>query len=436
MAFVEGCKHSLEVTIPVEVIDGETVKVVEDIKKRARLPGFRPGKAPSTLIRKQFEGDIRQKVLENLIPKYFDQEVQQENLKPVSTPDITDVHFHDGEPLRFKAEFEVEPQFEIGEYRGLSVPYREPEVADEDVARRVEQIRNDKATFVNEDPRPLADGDHAVLSLESVSGPDEPVKSDELTLEIGVADTLEAFSENLRGMSPGEEKDFEVTYPEDFGQEKLAGKTVLFHCVVKGVRRKELPEANDEFAQDLGDFRTLDEFKDSVRKGIFSHRQFEAQQAAKNRLVETLVDRNDFPVPEAYVDRQIRNRVEQRLSSLSQEGVDTSKLKLDWEKVKDAQRDQALREVRASLLLSKISEKEAIAAMRDEVDREVERIARQRREPLAAARARMDKDGTTGRIASHIQTEKTLNFLFEQAAKTVEEPAGEIGAPVVEGTPA
>nr|MDQ2899979.1 trigger factor [Acidobacteriota bacterium] len=263
-----------------------------------------------------------------------------------------------------------------------------------------------------------------------------PVKSDELTLEIGVADTLEAFSENLRGMSPGEEKDFEVTYPEDFGQEKLAGKTVLFHCVVKGVRRKELPEANDEFAQDLGDFRTLDEFKDSVRKGIFSHRQFEAQQAAKNRLVETLVDRNDFPVPEAYVDRQIRNRVEQRLSSLSQEGVDTSKLKLDWEKVKDAQRDQALREVRASLLLSKISEKEAIAAMRDEVDREVERIARQRREPLAAARARMDKDGTTGRIASHIQTEKTLNFLFEQAAKTVEEPAGEIGAPVVEGTPA
>ncbi|MDQ6706371.1 MAG: trigger factor family protein, partial [Acidobacteriota bacterium] len=125
MAFVEGCKHSLEVTIPVEVIDGETVKVVEDIKKRARLPGFRPGKAPGTLIRKQFEGDIRQKVLENLIPKYFDQEVRQEHLKPVSTPDITDVHFHEGEPLRFKAEFEVEPEFEIGEYRGLSVPYHE-----------------------------------------------------------------------------------------------------------------------------------------------------------------------------------------------------------------------------------------------------------------------------------------------------------------------
>ncbi|MGI8988596.1 MAG: trigger factor [Bryobacteraceae bacterium] len=433
---MEGCKHSLEVTIPVDVIEGETVKVVEDIKKRARLPGFRPGKAPGTLIKKQFQGDIRQKVLESLIPKYFDREVKQEHLKPVSAPDITEVHFDEGEPLRFKAEFEVEPEFEIGEYRGLSVSYHEPEVTDEDVAKRLEEIRNDKATFVNEEPRPLADGDHAVLSLESVSGPDEPVKSDELTLEIGAPGTLEAFTENLRGMSPGEEKDFPVTYPEDFGQEKLAGKTVLFHCVVKGVRRKELPEVNDEFAQDLGDYRTLDELKESIRKGIFSHRQFEAQQAAKNKLVETLVDRNDFPVPEAYVERQIRNKVEQRLSSLSQEGVDTSKLKLDWEKVKEAQRDQALREVRASLLLSKISEREAIAAMRDEVDREVERIARQRREPLAAARARMEKEGMTGRIASHIQTEKTLNFLFEQAAKTAGELAQESMPPVLEGTPA
>ncbi len=434
MALVEGCKHSLEISIPVDAIETETGRVVQNIQKKARLPGFRPGKAPLTLIRKQFQGDIRQQVLESLVPKYFDQQIAQENLKPVASPDITDVHFHDGEPLKFKAEFEVFPEFEIQEYRGLSVPYHEPQVTDEDVARRLEEIRNDKATFANEDPRPLVDGDFAVVALHSLGGVDEPIKSDELSLEIGAADTLEAFTENLRGMTPDEEKDFEVAYPEDFGQAKMAGKTVRFHCTVKGIRRKELPDLNDEFAQDVGDYRTLDELRDAIRKGIFSNRQFEAQRAAKDKLIEALADRNEFAVPEAFVERQIRTRVEQRLRTLAAEGLDPSKLKLDWEKVKAAQHDQALREVKASLLLSKISEKEGIAAMKDEVDREVERIARQQREPVAAARMRMEKDGTLDRIASHIQTEKVLNYLFEHATKTAEEPPVPAAPEAIEGS--
>ena len=420
MALVEGCKHSLEISVPVDAIDSETGRVVEDIQKRARLPGFRPGKAPAALIRKQFQGDIRQKVLEALVPKFFGDEVTRENLKPVASPEISEVHFHDGEPLRFKAEFEVVPEFEIGEYRGLNVAYQEPQVTDEDIERRLNELRDTKATYVNEEPRQLADGDHALISLESIAGVDEPVKTDELTLEIGAEGTLEAFTENLRGMSPGEEKDFEVTYPEEFGQAKLAGRTVLFHCVVKGVRRKELPEINDDFAQDLGDYRNLDELREAIKKGIFSQRQFTQQQEAKNKLVETLVDQNDFPVPEAYIDRQIRNRVEQRLQSLAGEGMDVSKLNLDWKNIRAAQKDAALREVRASLLLGKIAEREGIAAMRDEVDREVERLARQQREPLAVAQARMEKDGTMNRIASSIQTEKVLNYLFEHAVKTVE----------------
>ena len=434
MALVEGCKHSLEISIPVDAIETETGRVVQSIQKKARLPGFRPGKAPLTLIRKQFQGDIRQQVLESLVPKYFDQQVANENLKPVASPDITDVHFHDGEPLKFKAEFEVFPEFEIQEYRGLSVPYQEPRVTDEDVARRLEEIRNDKATFANEDPRPLVDGDFAVVALHSLDGVDEPIKSDELSLEIGANDTLEAFTENLRGMTPGEEKDFEVAYPEDFGQAKMAGKTVRFHCTVKGIRRKELPDLNDEFSQDVGDYRTLDELRDAIRKGIFSNRQLEAQRTAKDKLIEALADRNEFAVPEAFVERQIRTRVEQRLRALAAEGVDPGKLKLDWEKVKTAQHDQALREVKASLLLSKISEKEGIAALKEEVDREVERIARQQREPVAAARMRMDKDGTLDRIASHIQTEKVLNYIFEHATKTAEDPPLPAAAEPVEGT--
>lgn len=421
MALVEGCKHSLEITVPVDEVEAETGRAVTKVQQRAKLPGFRPGKAPASIIRQHFAGDIRRQVLETIIPKYLQNRFEAEDLKVVGQPDITEVHFEAGEPLRFKAEFEVVPQVELQDYKGLSVPYHDPQISDEDVAKRIEELRHQKAEFINEDPRPLQDGDFAVLSLESLGGVEgPPVKQDEMTLEIGGSDTLENFSDNLRGMSPGEEKDFDVTYPEDYGQPKLAGKTVRFHVQVKGIRRKELPEINDEFAQDLGDYRTVDELKDAVRKSLFAQQQFEAQQEAKNKLVDKLVDMHDFPVPETFVDRQIQNRVEQRVRALADQGLDPKTLNLDWKKVKDSQRDKALREVKASMLLQRISEREAISATRDEVDREVDRLARSQREPFAALRLRFEKDGTLGRIASHIQTEKTLNFLFEHAGKTEE----------------
>ena len=419
MALVEGCRHTLEISIPAEEVDSETARVAGDVQKRAKLPGFRPGKAPTSLIRKQFAGDIRQQVLENLIPKTLQKQVEAENLNVVGTPDITDVHLHDGEPLRFKAEFEVVPNIDLGEYRGVEVAYQDPEVSDDDVAKRIEELREQKAEYVNVDPRPLQDGDFAVVALESISGvAGEPVKQEEMVLEVGGADTFEAFTENLRGLSPGDEREFEVTYPENYGATRLAGKTVKFHATVRGLRKKELPELNGEFAQDLGDYRDLEELRDAVRKNILAQRQFEAQQAAKDRIVEALVDRHDFPVPEAFVDRQIRNRVEQSLRAMSGEGVDLKNLKLDWAKVKETQRDKAVREVKASLLLERISAREAIHATRDEVDKEVERLARTQREPVAALQIKFEKDGTLGRIARHIQTEKTLTFLFEQARKT------------------
>ena len=421
MALVEGCKHSLEISVPVETVDTETERVVSSFQHRAKLPGFRPGKAPAGLVRKQFEGDIRQQVIENLVPKFLDEELQKHDLKIVGTPDISDVHFHRGEPLRFKAEFEVFPEIELKEYQNLEVAYQDPQITDEDVAKRIEEIRDQKADYSNVDPRPVQDGDYAVVALESLSGVEQPVKQDEMMLNVGAGDTLPAFTENLRGMSPGEEKDFEVTYPEDYGQPKLAGRTIRFHVVVKGIRKKELPEVNDEFAKDLGDFRTVDELREALRKTMFAQREQEAQRAAKDKLVEKLVDAHEFPIPEAFVDRQVRNRIEQTLHSLAQEGVDASKIQLDWQKLKAAQRDKALREVKASLLLSRIAERETINATRDEVDKEVERLARQQREPFAAVRMRFEKDGTLGRIASHIQTEKTLNFLFEHAQKTAQE---------------
>jgi trigger factor len=433
LALVEGCKHELEISVPAADVEKETGKVSEDIRGKAHIKGFRPGKAPLSLIRRNYESDIRQKVLENLVPRFLDARVKQEDLHVVGQPDITDVHFHDAEPLRFKAQFEVFPAFELTDYRGVETPYAEPKIAPEDIDRRIEELRENKATYANEDPRPLANGDFAVVSLESLSGTDEPVKSDEVQVEIGGKETMPGFNENLIGASPGEEKEIEVSYPEDYGRASLAGRTVKFHVVIKGIRRKEKPELNDEFAQDLGDFRTVDELKDAVKKSIFAQRQNEAQRKAKDKLIEKLIDANDFPVPNVFVERQLDNRLEQRVSSLAQQGIDARTLNLDWRKLRENMRNDAVREVRASLILGRVAEKEAIAATNQEVDQEVDRIARQEREPLAATRKKLLANGSLDRIASHIATEKTLTFLFDHATKTEPEPEPET-APEAEAT--
>ncbi len=423
MALVEGCKHSLEITVPTSEVEAETERVLIDVQKKAKLPGFRPGKVPAALIRKQFDSEIRQRVLENLIPKYLQQRFEEESLNVVGSPDVSDVHLHGGEPLRFKAEFEVIPSIELGEYQDIEVPYNDPQVTPEDVEARLNELREQKADYVNLDPRPLEDGDYAVVALESISGVEgEPVKNDEMMIEIGGRDTMPGFTGSLRGATVGDEKEIDVTYPEDYGHARLAGHTVRFRAVVKGLRKKELPEVNDEFAQDLGDFRNAEELRETVRKSLQAQREYEAQQQAKNKIVEKLVAMHEFPVPQTLIERQIHNRVEQNLRDLAANGVDVGKIRLDWEKVRNTQQDKAATEVKASLLLSRIAEREHIDPTREEVDREIERVAKQQREPFAAVRLRFEKDGTIGRIAHQIQTSKTLDFLFEHARKVAEVP--------------
>jgi trigger factor len=425
---LEGCKHEIEITVPVDEITRETERVVANIQQKVRLPGFRPGKAPASLIRSKFAHQVREDVIENLLPKYFDKRVKEEELQVVGRPSVKDVNFKEGEPLKFKAEFEVAPNIELGEYRGVAVHYAEPEVTDADVDKRLGEIREQKAQFINVEPRPAADGDYAVVSLDSISGVAEPIHQEEMVLHVGDAETLPGFSEALRGMSPEEEKEFEVTYPEDYGQERLAGKAVKFRMKLKVIRTKELPELNDEFAQDLGDYPTLADLRETIRKAIFHEREFAAQQKAKDELLDKLIEAHDFPVPETYIERQIEAQLSSQFKDLADRGVDPAKLKIDWAKLKESQRPKALHDVKGSLLIDKVAERETIHATNEEVDHEVQRIAKQEREPVAAMRKKLDKDGLLGRIAYRIRGEKTLNFLFEHAKKEVPEPPNELAA--------
>ncbi|MBI4893464.1 MAG: trigger factor [Acidobacteria bacterium] len=418
MALIEGCKHSLDIHIPADAVSAEIEKVVEKVRAKAHIQGFRPGKAPASIIRSKFMSDIRQEALENLVPVYLEKECEKENLRVISRPNVKNLHFHEGEAVHFKAEFEVAPEIELKDVRGLRVTYAEPAVADSDIDERLSAIQESRAQFVNVDPRPAQDGDHCLVTLESVSGIEgEPMKQEDINIEIGGKDTFPEFSAALREAVPGDVREAEITYPADYAAERLAGKTVKFRITLNQLRLRELPEINDDFAKDLGDFQSLDEVREEIRKSIFREREHSAQTQAKNDLVDRIVEMHEFPVPETYIDNQIENTVETQLRSMQAQGVDVSKIKLDWAKLREAQLERATKDVKASMLLGKIATTENLHATQEEVDAEVQRIARQQREPVAATRMKLEKEGRINNIVNRIITEKTLNFLFEQAVK-------------------
>jgi len=416
---IAGCKHQLQVTIPPETVEEETERVVNQIRTRARIPGFRPGKAPASMVRLRFADEIRQEVLKTLIPRHLYQQIQAEGLLPVAAPDVSDVLYEPGEPLRFRAEFEVFPEFDLQPYRDLPVDYNAPEATEEEVAAQLEQVREQHAVYRNLDPRPLTDGDIAVIRLQSTATPPgvAPIRQEELNVELGSKDTLMEFTASLRGLSPGEQTKTEVHYPDDYGQPRLAGKSVIYQIEVLGLRSKELPEINDELAKDAGDYRGLEELRTRLRAEILEHKRHEAQLQTKAKLLDALVDAHDFPVPEKLVERQISTHVERGLQALAEQGVDPSKVRLDWQKIQQSQEPRSIREIKGGLILEKIAEVEHIRASQEEIDRQVQIHARQTGQPVAAAREKLVKAGALDRIRVQICQDKALQFLFEHARK-------------------
>ena len=422
MSSTESCKQELEISVPWEEVEQETGRVVKAIRGNAKIPGFRPGKAPDTIVRSRYQKEIRQEIIDKLVPRFFWEQAQQQNLRVVGSPQVDDLHLENGETMRFRAEFEVYPDFELGDYRRLEVPYREPQVSEEEVAQELEQLRERHASFRNLDPRPLADGDIAVLSLKGTSQDGAPpIEQEETTVTIGNEETLPEFNDHLRGKSPGDEVDFEVRYPDDFSNRTLAGKTFSFHAEVKGLREKDLPELNDDFAADLGDFRTLEEVRRHMHELVENQRRRQATEAAQEALIDELIKRHDFPIPEGLVDRQVASRLERQLRSLKQQGVDVSKLDWDWDKVRDAERERASRDVKASLLLERIAKAENISAGSEEIDEQVKRYAEQTKQSPATARKKLAEDGALDRIQVQMSNDKTLSFLFDEAEKVDQE---------------
>jgi trigger factor len=414
-----GTRREIQIEIPAEDVSRETENLIQKYQKLARLPGFRRGHVPASIIRQRFSEDIKSEVVDALVPRYFRQETDRQGLIPVSQPRVSDLHIHDGEPLRFTASFEVMPEIKVEGYKELRVDKPAVAVTDEDVEQALKSLQEQHATFSAVEGRPLAEGDFAQVSLDGQpkAGEGKPVHMDDILVEIGGKGTMPEFTENLQGSSVGDERTFDVVYPQDFTDQRLAGKTFTYAVKVGAIKSKSLPELNDQFAKELGDFADLSEVRKKIREGMEAERTHEAEHQAKDKLVAELVRRHDFELPEALVDRQIDLRLERGLRALAAQGMKAEDIKkMDLNRLRAGQREQALQEVKASLLLDKIAEEEKIEVSDAEIDREVEALAKQSKQTPESIRARLTRDGALDRIRNRIRNDKTLDFLYRQSA--------------------
>jgi trigger factor len=439
----EACKREISVEIPAEVVSKEQDAVVKAYSKQARVPGFRKGKVPPTMVRNRFSSEISSEVLEKLVPQYFREAVMKAQLRPVSRPFIHAFENRPGEPIRFKAAFEILPDFELGPYGDIKVEKPNIKIADEEVEAELKRLQERQASFDPiEEERGAQDGEFAQVAFsatpeasdetkpeletkpegemsnaEARKPPGQPVQMNEVLVEIGGANTLPEFSENLRGVKPGEERKFQVSYPQDFHDPRLAGKVFHYEVKVNAVKKKTLPEINDDFARELNqEFQTLDQLKERMRENMEVQKEHHAEHEAKEQLIEKLLEKHIFPVPRAMVERQIDLRLERGLRALAAQGMRTEDMRrMDFPKLRAGQREAAVKEVRSGVLLGKIADAENIQVSDEELEQEVSALAQQMNQTPEEVRKKLTEEGALERIRGRMRSEKALDFLYGKA---------------------
>jgi len=410
------CRRELELEIPAEDVQKTIERVAREFARVARVPGFRPGKAPVTLVRRRFAEDIKSEVLQSLLPDRIEQEVTAQKMVPVTRPQVDKVDFPEGGPVKFRAVFEVLPEFNLGEYKNLEVAVEAVEITDAEVETALGEMRERAATFAPVEGRAIADSDFAQINLIGApQGGGEPIQAEGVMCHIGAEETLGAFSENLRGAQPGERKEFDVSYPADYPDPKLASKGFHYSVQVTGIKEKKLPALDDAFAKDVSDAATLEELRGKLRQSLEAARDSQQKAQARERLLAKLVAAHDFPVPEALVEHQMDVRLERVVRQLASQGVDPRAVNVDWVSLRRRQQERAVEDVKAELLLDHIATAEGIDVTEEEIQKELEHLAGHGGESATAVRARLTKQGALDRMKSKLQSEKTLEWLYRNA---------------------
>jgi len=414
---ISACRKSFDIEIPPDIVDKEISHISQNLVKSARVPGFRPGKAPVGVIKTRYRDEIVSEMLQHLLPKYFLEAVKEKDLDIVDEPQYESVDYDNGKPVKFKALFEVYPELNITNYKGIPAEAASHDVSDTDVETTLKKLQDDMSELTPvEAERPVKTGDFVEISFTGTAvGQEEPMFTEKATVEVGGPSTLQEFTENLNGTSVNEEKSFSVTYREDYPEKRLAGLTLNYQVKIEAIKEKKVPELNDEFAQGLGQYSTFEDLRSKVRQDLEKHRREHENEELREKLLRWLEEHNEFEVPESLVERQIQIRMQRLVRDLSRQGVNPQRLDVDWGKITEDQRQQAVRDVKGSLLLSYVASQEKIDVNDHDVETEIDRIATEMNNPRQRVKEVLSKDSGMARLRSQIQNKKTLDFLKEHA---------------------
>jgi trigger factor len=415
---IEGCKRRLAVEAPVDVVQQEWEKAYGRVQKRASLPGFRRGHVPRSLVKLHFADDVRREVAEHLIPDVYRRALTEARIDPVNEPDLQDLTLEEGAPLSFTAVVEVKPTIALADYRGVDVQHAPAPVTDADVAETLERMREQHAQF-NSVERAAATGDLVVVDYTLAPDDHEPTRADGYHFLVGGGTVLPEIDAGVVGMKAGEEREVSLRFADDHRMEALRGKAGTARLKLGEVKEKILPALDDEFAKALGEFDTLDAVRAEVRRQLEARREAESRQALEDKIVDALLARHEFGVPDAMVMRQVAHQVEHTRERLRRQGVDPAGIQWDYAKIVGELRPGAEKAVRRSLLLEAIAEKEEITASDADVDTEVEKFAQASQRPAPAVRRMMEKSGDLDALQHGLRERKTLDLLIEHARVTV-----------------
>lgn len=410
---ISAVKKSMSVEVGPDEVAKEVDAVVRGYARQAKLPGFRPGKAPLSLIRKKFGDEIRSEVRDRVMSRTFRAAAAERGLRPLGDPVVDEVDetaAEDG-PFRFKTTFEVLPKIELADYRGIEVRRPPADVPDADVDKALEDLRGSRATLEAVEGRKARTGDWLVADMHGAPEGAEPFDRERMTLELGSTDNLPEFNDRLEGAAPGDELEFDVAYPEEYGAEELAGKTVRFRVKVHEVKQRRLPELDDEFAKDLGDFDDLAALRARIREDLERRKKAEAEGRVRQSLLDKLLLDNPVALPESLVDDEVRFRLEEIVRRMMMQGMDPQKTELDWKQLREQQEEGSRKAVHARLLLDAVAEREKLAVDDAEVEARIRHDAARMGETYENVRATLERQGGAQVIRNQLVREKALDLL-------------------------
>lgn len=413
---VSPVKKTVEIEVPSDAIGEEIRRVTGEFGKQAKIPGFRAGKVPTHIVRSRFLKEIHEEVLDRVVPRFFREAVDEKSWSPVGSPTLKRIDsLVEGSPLKFEAEFEVKPVIEVGNYRGLPVDAASPEVTDAEVDEMVEKLRGQAGSFRTETERGVGKDDLVVLDVVSAVEGLETKRSEDAHVQIGEETPLPELHEHLMGKKPGQTFAFDKSYAEDVENESLRGKTVHYEGTVKEIRVRELPDVTDDFAKSTGGWDSVPAMREKIREDMGKHKERDALRARKQQLTDGLIERHDFPVPDSMVEEELVKALQHYARFLASQGVDLDKAQIDWEKIRDDFRPDAVKRVKRSLLLEEIARLEKLEVSEVEVDAEIRQAAQSNGRDFAEVKHRLRHDGGYESLRQSLLQDKGLDFLLAEA---------------------